>query len=139
MLKFAEQNNGLMPKDLAQSFSVRAPRASPPFPHRVFEVVCPGLLQEIKDASQTILIREKEAVRTPDGQWMKCYAFADTQVAYKSQALRHLRTAGLDEARLSELRSRLDQSTRDELAKLTPKLAAWMQPLVKRLTQEEKA
>jgi hypothetical protein len=80
VLKFAEQNNGLMPKDLAQSFSVRAPRAAPPFPHRVFEVVCPGLLQEIKDASQTILIREKEAVRTPDGQWMKCYAFADTQV-----------------------------------------------------------
>ncbi|MCX6925983.1 MAG: DUF6088 family protein [Verrucomicrobia bacterium] len=55
------------------------------------------------------------------------------------QALRHLRAEGLDEARLSELRSRLDQSTRDELAELTPKLAAWMQPLMKRLTQEEKA
>ena len=55
------------------------------------------------------------------------------------QALRHLRAAGVDEARLSELRSRLDQRTRDELAELTPKLAAWMQPLVKRLTQEEKA
>jgi hypothetical protein len=53
------------------------------------------------------------------------------------QALRHLRAAGVDEARLSELRSRLDQRTRDELAELTPKLAAWMQPLVKRLTQEE--
>jgi hypothetical protein len=52
------------------------------------------------------------------------------------QALRHLRTAGLDDARLSELRSRLDQSTRDELAELTPKLAAWMQPLVKRLTKD---
>jgi hypothetical protein len=80
VLKFAEQNNGLMPKDLAQSFSVRAPLASPPFPPRMFEVVCQGLLQEIKDASQTLLIREKEAVRTPDGQWMKCYAFADTHV-----------------------------------------------------------
>ena len=55
------------------------------------------------------------------------------------QALRHLRTVGLEETRLSALRSRLDQSTRDELAKLTPKLAAWMQPLMKRLTQEEKA
>jgi len=77
VLKFAEQNNGLMPKDLAQSFSVRAPLASPPFPLRMFEVVCQGLLQEIKDASQTLLIREQEAVRTPDGQWLKCYAFAD--------------------------------------------------------------
>jgi hypothetical protein len=55
------------------------------------------------------------------------------------QALRHLRAEGMDEARLSELRSMQDQSTRDELAELTPKLAAWMQPLVKRLTQEEKA
>jgi len=55
------------------------------------------------------------------------------------QALRHLRTVGLEEARLSGLRSRLDQSTRVELAKLTPKLAAWMQPLMTRLTQEEKA
>jgi len=55
------------------------------------------------------------------------------------QALRHLRAEGLDEARLSELRSRLDRSTRDELAALTPKLAAWMQPLVERLTKEAKA
>lgn len=55
------------------------------------------------------------------------------------QALRHLRTAGLDEARLTELRARLDQRTRNELAALTPKLAAWMQPLVKRLLQEENA
>jgi hypothetical protein len=54
------------------------------------------------------------------------------------QALRHLRAEGLEEARLLDLRSRLDQSTRAELAELTPKLAAWMQPLVKRLTQEEK-
>jgi hypothetical protein len=55
------------------------------------------------------------------------------------QALRHLRAEGMGEARLSELRSRLEQSTRDELANLTPKLAAWMEPLMKRLTKEEKA
>ena len=54
------------------------------------------------------------------------------------QALRHLRAEGLEETRLLELRSRLDQSTRAELAELMPKLAAWMQPLVKRLTQEQK-
>ena len=54
------------------------------------------------------------------------------------QALRHLRAEGLNEAKLLELSSRLDQNTRHELAELTTKLAAWMQPLVKRLTQEEK-
>ncbi len=80
ILMFAEKNNGLMPKDLAQSFSVQASVASPPFPHQTFEVACQGLMQEIKDPSQTILIREREAVRTPDGQWVKCYAFVDAHV-----------------------------------------------------------
>ena len=55
------------------------------------------------------------------------------------QALRHLRAAGLEEARLTELGSRLDQKTRDELAELSPKLAAWLQPLVKKLTRREQA
>ncbi len=55
------------------------------------------------------------------------------------QALRHLRKEGLDEARLLELRSRLDQSTRDDLVELAPKLAAWLQPLVEMLTRQEKA
>ena len=55
------------------------------------------------------------------------------------QALRHLRAEGLEEAQLLELRSRLDPSTRAELAQLSPKLAAWMRPLVKKLTLEKKA
>jgi hypothetical protein len=50
-----------------------------------------------------------------------------------------LRAEGLEEAQLLELRSRLDLSTRAELAQLCPKLAAWMRPLVKKLTLEEKA
>lgn len=55
------------------------------------------------------------------------------------QALRHLRAEGLEEAQLLELRSRLEPSARTELAQLSPKLAAWMRPLVKKLTLEEKA
>ena len=55
------------------------------------------------------------------------------------QALRHLRAEGLEEAQLFELQFRLDSSTRAELAQLSPKLAAWMRPLVKKLTLEEKA
>lgn len=55
------------------------------------------------------------------------------------QALRHLRAEGLEEAQLLELRSRLEPSTRAELAQLSPKLAAWMRPLVKKLTLEKKA
>lgn len=55
------------------------------------------------------------------------------------QAIRHLRADGLEESRLLELRSRLDPRTRAELAKMTPKLAAWMRPIVRQLTQEEKS
>ena len=50
------------------------------------------------------------------------------------QAMRHLRESGLEPARLGQLRKRLDAETRSELAALTPKLPAWMRPIVERLT-----
>jgi hypothetical protein len=54
------------------------------------------------------------------------------------QAIRHLRERGLEPARLETLRGRLDADTKSELAALTPKLPAWMQPIVRRLTGEAK-
>jgi hypothetical protein len=54
------------------------------------------------------------------------------------QAIRHLRERGLEPARLEALRTRLDADTKSELAALTPKLPAWMRPIVQRLTGEAK-
>ena len=55
------------------------------------------------------------------------------------QAIRHLRERGLEPARLEALRATLDADTKSELAALTPKLPAWMQPIVQRLTGAAKA
>ncbi len=54
------------------------------------------------------------------------------------QAIRHLRERGLEPARLEQLRTRLDAATQSELAVLAPKLPAWMQPIVQRLTGKAK-
>jgi hypothetical protein len=55
------------------------------------------------------------------------------------QAIRHLRERGLEPVRLEQLRNRLDAETKSELAALTPRLPAWMRPIVERLTGEAEA
>jgi hypothetical protein len=55
------------------------------------------------------------------------------------QAIRHLRARGLEPVRLEALRASLDADTKTELAALMPKLPAWMQPIVQRLTGVVKA
>jgi len=77
---FAEKKNGSLPKDLRESFSYPGTDAPPGFLPDLFELVCQGRISEIKDAAHTIMIREKDPVKTWDGQWMKCYAFADRHV-----------------------------------------------------------
>lgn len=52
------------------------------------------------------------------------------------QAIRHLREHGLEARRLAQLRNKLDADTRSELAALTPRLPAWMRPIVQRLTEK---
>ena len=55
------------------------------------------------------------------------------------QAFRHLREPGLDAVRLERLRKKLDSETKSELVVLTPKLPAWMRPIVERLTGKVRA
>lgn len=55
------------------------------------------------------------------------------------QAIRNLRERGLEPARLEALRTRLDADTKSELAAFTPKLPAWMRPILQRLTDEARA
>ena len=55
------------------------------------------------------------------------------------QAIRHLRERGLRADRLEALRAKLDADTKTELAALAPKLPAWMEPILQRLTGGAKA
>jgi hypothetical protein len=54
------------------------------------------------------------------------------------QAIRYLRERGLEAAQLELLRKRLDADAKSELTALTPKLPAWMRPIVQRLTGKAK-
>jgi len=55
------------------------------------------------------------------------------------QAIRHLRQSGAEPSKIEALRVRLDANTKTELEALMPKLPAWMQPIVQRLTGEAAA
>ena len=92
VVAFAEKSNGSLPKDLRESFSYPGTDAPAGFLPDLFELVCQGRMSEIKDAAHTIMIREKDPVKTWDRQWMKCYAFADGHVEV------HVELAGQFEA-----------------------------------------
>lgn len=51
------------------------------------------------------------------------------------QALRHLKKVGLSANAVNQLRGQLDSPTKQHLAKLTPDLPAWMQPIVNRIAE----
>ncbi len=42
-----------------------------------FEIVYQGSLDAIKDRDETIIVRETQALRAPDGKWAKVYGFAN--------------------------------------------------------------
>jgi RNA polymerase sigma factor (sigma-70 family) len=42
-----------------------------------FDIVYQGKLQELTNASSTIVLRETQGVQLPDGSWVRAYAFAD--------------------------------------------------------------
>ncbi len=50
-----------------------------------FEVVFQGSLEKVKDPSETIIIREKEAVQAANGKWSKAYGFADGHAEVHSE------------------------------------------------------
>jgi DNA repair exonuclease SbcCD ATPase subunit len=74
---YADKNAGRLPNNLKEALAIHGTDAPPGFVLEAFELVCRGRMQEIQDATQTIIIREKAAVKTRDRKWMKCYAFAD--------------------------------------------------------------
>jgi hypothetical protein len=52
------------------------------------------------------------------------------------QALRYLKTSAGSPETIARLRSVLDHRTKTDLATLTPKLPAWMQPIVQRIKED---
>lgn len=93
---FADKNNGQFPTNLAQAeqfmratgedYSVK-PEEFPPGDY--FEMTFQGSLQALTNASQQIVLREKQPQQTDDGGYVRTYGFADGHVeVHKAAAIR---------------------------------------------------
>jgi RNA polymerase sigma factor (sigma-70 family) len=74
-IMFADDNQNQLPKNFDQM-----KRYAPSLPFSNWEIVSDGNLNSFKNPSQTaltILLREKESRPSPDGGFVKAYAFAD--------------------------------------------------------------
>lgn len=85
LAKFAEQNQGQLPQRLSDAQTYFPPGIDLSAGSSNFEMVyLPGNLTGTPNASDTIILREKEPRTTPDGKFSKAYAFADghAQIRY---------------------------------------------------------
>lgn len=86
LIRAAEANNGNLPTELrgplietvealsgAREYDVLA---------RHFELVYAGSLRDVKDASETVLAREREPVQLAEGRWARLYVMADGSSRY---------------------------------------------------------
>jgi hypothetical protein len=78
---FADKNNNKLPADFTQAiaFVPEETRAELTQAAAQFDIVYHGALSEITNPppSQTILLREKQAWQSVNGNWAKTYGFAD--------------------------------------------------------------
>jgi Tfp pilus assembly protein PilE len=84
----ADANGGNVPSDFHGPLFEMVERLSEGAAYDIqakhFESVYRGSLGDIKDISATVLAREKQAVRRPDGQWVRLYVLADGSSQYIS-------------------------------------------------------
>ncbi len=80
-IMFAADHQNQLPKDFAQMKIYARSLSS-----ANWEIVSGGNVNSFKNPSQTILLREKDSSRSPDGQFYKAYAFADGHAEMISSA-----------------------------------------------------
>jgi len=87
---YASQNNGQFPESWEQDFSVSQKHSSAKdesefgsymnYLTNHFEIVYRGTGDGVSNPGEAILFREKQARRSPKGEWIKVYGFADGSV-----------------------------------------------------------
>ena len=73
-IRFAQDHQGQLPGDLEQ-LKTYLPNGG--FAATNWEIVSGGNLNALRDPHKTILLREKKARQSPDGKFVKAYAFCD--------------------------------------------------------------
>jgi len=93
---YASQNNGQFPESWEQAFSVSQKRSSAKdesefgsymnYLTNHFEIVYRGTGDGVSQPGEAILFREKQARRSPQGEWIKVYGFADGSVTTHAES-----------------------------------------------------
>lgn len=74
---FAEKNNGTIPAQFADAAPYLPDDLKTHPSAELYEIVYSGKLADIAEPQKTIILRQKEAVVSPDGKYLKGYGFAD--------------------------------------------------------------
>ena len=85
---YADDNNDQLPAEFeaASRFLPVKTGTKTNLTTSLFEIVCQGPLSKIKNPAQTIVIRERQPVQTPEGKWIKTYGFADGHTETHTEA-----------------------------------------------------
>jgi RNA polymerase sigma factor (sigma-70 family) len=79
-LLYARDHNDQFPVTFEQAASIQNSEQLLGFDTNHFEIVYRGTLESVRDPGKTIIFREKQVRRSPKGEWVKVYGFADGHV-----------------------------------------------------------
>ena len=79
LMLYAQKHEDLFPTEfgLAMDFLPEQAKAETNVTTEQFEIVYQGKWSDVKKPAQTIVLREKQARQTPNGNWTRAYGFAD--------------------------------------------------------------
>jgi hypothetical protein len=77
---YARDHNDQLPETFEQAAGIQGSESLLGFDTNHFEIVCRGTIRGIPEPGKTIIFREKQARRSPKGDWVQVYGFADGHV-----------------------------------------------------------
>lgn len=85
-LLYARDHGGQYPETFEQAASIQGSESLLGFDTNHFEIVYRGGIAGVPDPGKTMVFREKQARRSPKGEWVQVYGFADGHVEAHAEA-----------------------------------------------------
>ena len=82
---YARDHGDRFPETFEQAASIQGSEPLLGFDTNHFEIVYRGTLESVRDPGKTIIFREKQARRSPQGEWVKVYGLADGHVETRTE------------------------------------------------------
>jgi hypothetical protein len=82
---YANGHNGELPRTFEEAAHIQNSEPLLGFDTNHFEITYQGTLESITDPGKTIVFREKQARRSPKGEWLKVYGMGDGSVEVRTE------------------------------------------------------